>query len=302
MKAVVFGGSGFLGSHVADALTAAGFQVVIFDCNKSPFLMDDQDMVVDDIMDSNQVMKSIKGADVVFHFAGVADIHKANENPYETVRLNVLGTTIILDACVKADVNRFIFASSVYVYSEHGGFYRSSKQACELLIENYNKLYDLNFTILRFGSLYGQRANESNWIYNVIKQALTEGRIQRKGDGEEIREYINVRDAAQACVDMTDDKYKNSYITLTGTQPIKIKDLMVMIREMLGNKVEIQYLDEYLEEHYEITPYSFRPNLAKKYVNNSQIDLGQGLLDMIYDVYRDVNGSEEKNLPITPPE
>ena len=301
-KAVVFGGSGFLGSHVADALTENGFFVIIFDYDKSPYIHGNQEMIIGDIMDMKVVMPAVKDADVVYHFAGIADISEANKKPIEAVKYNILGTVNILEACAQNKVPRFVFASTVYVYSEHGGFYRSCKQASEMLIENYQKLYGLNFTILRFGSLYGRRANEFNWIHNIIRQALTEGKMQREGDGEEIRDYIHVKDAAQACVDMLDEKYKNDYIMLTGSQTIKIKDLLIMISEMLEHKVTIEYLDERMEGHYEITPYTFRPRVAKKYMPDTQLDLGQGILNTIYDVYKELNRIPEENTVITLPD
>lgn len=195
-----------------------------------------------------------------------------------------------------------VFASTVYVYSEQGGFYRSCKQACELLIENYQKLYGLDYTILRFGSLYGRRANKFNWINTIIRQALTEGRMQRDGDGEEIRNYIHVKDAAQACVNILDEQYKNDYIMLTGAQTIKIKDLLLMISEILNNKVAIEYLDKRMEGHYEITPYTFRPRIAKKYNLVMQFDLGQGILDTIYDVYKELNNSDDKKPVVSLPD
>ena len=64
----------------------------------------------------------------------------------------------------------------------------------------------------------------------MIKQALTEGKMQRKGDGEEIRNYVHVKDAAQACIDLLDDKYKNEYFIISGSQTIKVKELLSMIK------------------------------------------------------------------------
>jgi len=303
-KIVVFGGSGFLGSHLSDVLTDSGYNVTIFDKIESPYLQKKQNMFVGDILDYECILDAVQESMAVYHFASVAGIKEANQKPLEAVKCNVLGTTNILEACVKADVSRFIYASTVYVYSEHGGFYRSTKQSSELLIENYQKIYGLNFTILRFGSLYGKRANEFNWIHNIIRQALAEGKMQREGDGEEIRDYIHVRDAAQACVDILDEQYKNDYIMLTGSQTIKIKDLLLMIREMLDNKIAIEYLDKRMEGHYEITPYTFRPRVAKKYMPNTQIDLGQGILDVIYDIYKnlDLDSDERKNMTISLPD
>jgi len=301
-NAVVFGGTGFLGSHVADVLTERGFDVTIFDLKESKYLKNGQNMVIGDILDSSKVQEVVDGADIVFHFAGVADIKQANEKPVNAVQYNILGTTTILDACVRANVAKFIFSSTVYVYSEHGGFYRSTKQACELLIENYQKTYGLDFTILRFGSLYGRRANDFNWIHEIIKQALKEGKIQRKGDGEELRDYIHVQDAAQACVDVLDDKFRNEYLIISGSQTIKVKELLRMINEIMDNKIQIEYLDEHMEGHYEVTPYTFRPRLAKKFSGNTNVELGQGILDTIYDVYKELKRSEDEHPIITLPE
>ena len=128
-----------------------------------------QKMLMGDILDTQQVNKAIKGSQYVYHFAGLADIKEAREKPIETVKSNILGTTYILEACREYNVDRIIFASTIYVYSDLGSFYRSSKQSCELLIENYSDEFELNHTILRYGSLYGRRANDFNFIRNAIR-------------------------------------------------------------------------------------------------------------------------------------
>ncbi len=294
-KAIVFGGSGFLGSHVADALTDSAYDVVIFDLIDSPYKKPNQSMIVGDVLEQKKVREAVKGCDYVYNFAGIADIREAQAKPIDTVKYNILGTTYILDACREFNVKRLLFASTVYVYSEQGSFYRSSKQASELLIENYQKVYNVNYSILRFGSLYGRRSNNFNFIRSIIRQALLEGKIQRKGNGDEIRDYINVSDAARASVEILSPEFENSYIMITGSQTIKIKDLLKMINEILNNKIKIEYLDERIEEHYEITPYSFRPRVAKKYISRYQHDLGQGILDCIYDIYKEISNSSEKD-------
>ena len=207
----------------------------------------------------------------------------------KTVKKNILGTTLLLDACKDEGVERFLFASSIYVYSELGSFYRTSKQACELLIENYNELYSLDYTILRYGSLYGSRANDFNFIKNAITQGLIEGKIDRKGTGEEVRDYIHVIDAAKASVQLLSEKYINSNIMIKGQQTIRVSELLSMINEILGNEIEIKYSKEQTYEgHYKLTPYSFRPKVAEKLLLETYQDLGQGLLDTIYDIYNDI--------------
>ena len=288
-KVVVFGGSGFIGSHVADALTDSGYDVTIFDRIKSPYINKKQKMVIGDISNQKQVKDVIKGSNYIYHFAGIADIHEAMEKPIETVKYNILSTTYILDACREYKIKRFIYASTIYVYSDLGSFYRASKQSCELLIDNYHKIYNVDYTILRYGSLYGKRANDFNSINKFIKQALYEKRIDREGDGQDVREYINVLDAAKASVDILDEKYIGLSLMITGEEKMTVKKVLDTINEILGNIIKIEYKRGLgPEEHYKITPYSFRPKIAKKVTLDSYYDFGQGILDMIYDTYENI--------------
>jgi len=285
MKVCVFGGAGFLGSHVADALTAAGHETIVFDIRPSPYLKPMQRMVVGDIMDQRSVARAVAGCGVVYNFAGIADIEEASERAVDSIKYNVLGNTIILDACRKAHVKRFVFASSIYVYSKEGSIYRSSKQACELIIENFQSMCGIEYTILRYGSLYGPRADGRNAIHNFIQQALENGKISRHGDGEELREYIHVLDAARGSVDILSSEFANQHVIITGYQQMRVKDVLFMIREMMEQKVDVEFLPPNENFHYEITPYSFAPRIGKRLTCQSYLDLGQGILDMIYRIY-----------------
>jgi UDP-glucose 4-epimerase len=281
-KVVVFGGAGFLGSHVADYLTDEGYKVVVYDLVKSNYLSNDQEMVVGSILDRDLIRTTLKDARFVYHFAAVADIKEAEEKPVLAIETNIMSTTYILDACREFNIERLIFGSSIYVYSEHGSFYRSTKQASELLIDNYQKIYNVNYTTLRYGSLYGPRANHFNFINRIIVQAILENKISREGNGEELREYIHIKDAARASVEILAPEYKNSNIMITGTKSMRIRDMLAMIQEMFDNKVDIVYTDDVLESHYNITPYSFKPKVAQKLMLNTYHDFGQGILDQIY--------------------
>jgi UDP-glucose 4-epimerase len=293
MKAIVFGGSGFLGSHVADALDDAGYKVTVFDIKPSPYLRDTQRMVVGDILDEDKVLAVVKGNDVVYNFAGIADIDEARERPLDSARINIIGNSVILEAARKCKVKRFVFASSLYVYSKSGSFYRSTKQACELIIENYRERFGLPYTILRYGSLYGPRSNEHNFIYRVIRQALSEGRITRLGDGDELREYIHVADAAKGSVDILDGEFADHCVTLTGNQQMRIKDLFVMISEMLDKKVKVDFLPPGNTVHYEITPYSFMPRVGRRLVSRTYRDFSEGVLETICEVHKNMNGKAD---------
>lgn len=284
-KATVFGGSGFLGSHTADFLTKKGWDVTIFDVKPSHYLKTNQKMIVGDILDFNKVKAAIKDASVVYNFAGIADIDEASKNPIGTIKNNILGNGNILEVLKGKNIKRYVFASTIYVYSDTGSFYKDSKLACETYIADYHKTYGIPYTIVRYGSLYGPRTNKKDRIYQMVKQALTEGKITYEGNGEEMREYIHVEDAARCSVEILDEDYADQIVIVTGTQSLKIKDLMVMVNEIIGKKVKIEFLNKTSDLHYEITPYSFKPKLGKKYISKDYIDLGQGVLQTIEEIY-----------------
>lgn len=203
---------------------------------------------------------------------------------------NIVGSTNVLEACRKSQVKRILFASTVYVYSQQGSFYRVSKQAVEYLIDAYQEKFGLEFTILRFGSLYGPRAQEWNGLKRYVMQAVKEGRITYPGSGKERREYIHVRDAACLSVEALVPAYINYCLNLTGSQILNSKDLLQMIREILGGKIELIFEPEKRDPaYYEMTPYRFTPRIAHKMIPNVFIDIGQGILDLVEELFHENN-------------
>lgn len=292
-KVVVYGGSGFLGSHVSDALTEAGYHVCIYDIKPSPYMRDGQEMVVGDIMDKEKVINAAKDCKYVYNFAGLADIEEAHDNPISTVNLNVLGAVHTLEAARNAGSERYLFASSVYVYSSKGSFYRVSKQSAERYIETYKEVYNLDYTILRYGSLFGRRADPGNFINKLLRGALENKLLTYHGTGEELREYIHVLDAAQSSVKMLEKQFANQHIILTGNEKLRVVDLMKMVSEILGGGVRIEFKGENSGVHYAVTPYAFNPTIGRKFINTLHVDIGQGLIDCL----ADIDGRNRGNRP-----
>lgn len=284
--ACVIGGSGFLGSHVADQLSDAGYQVRIYDRVASKWLRADQQMILGDLLDAQSVENAIAGSDVVYNFAAIADLNDAMDKPLRTVEVNIAGTVHVLEACRIHKVQRFVYASTVYVYSREGGFYRCSKQAAEHYVEEYQAAYGVDFTILRYGSLYGPRADDTNGLFRIVREALRSGAISYEGNIESIREYIHVEDAARASVVALSDEFRNQSVVLTGHQPMRVIDLLKMLAEILGKPDSVQFRDENYAGHYVRTPYAYQPKLGRKYVPPLHVDLGQGLLQLIDEVRR----------------
>ena len=289
MKVTVFGGSGFLGSHICDKLSDAGHDVTIVDVRPSPWLRDDQKMVVGSILDEDCVQAAVEGAEVVFNYAGIADIGEANERPVDTARLNVVGNVMVLEACRRAGTGRYIFASSLYVYGKSGGFYRCSKQACEIYIENYQAMYGLPYTILRYGSLYGPRADMRNAIHRFVHEALTTGSITYYGTPTALREYVHVDDASSATLHVLGPEFANQNIIISGNQPMRVADLLRMIGEMLGKELEIRYQNDPNSGHYQVTPYAFMPRMGRKLVPPLTVDLGQGILRVMEEEHSQIH-------------
>ena len=292
---VVFGASGFLGSHVADALSAAGYRVRLFDRSPSPYLKSNQEMIIGDIMNLDQVIEAAKGASIVYNFAAIADIDEANDKPIPTATINVLGNMHALEAARIAGVRRFVFASSIYVYSESGSFYRASKQAAERFTETYHERYGLDYSILRYGSLYGRRSDKRNGIYRMLHEAVAHHSITYKGSGDAMREYIHVEDAARMSVQILAPEFANRHMILTGQERLRIKNVMTMISEILPWPVELHFDEANAVHHYEITPYAFQPRVGRKLVLNEHVDLGQGILDCLREIHQDLHHSDEND-------
>lgn len=287
-KAIVFGGSGFVGSHVADALTAAGVETTIFDLHPSEFINNRQTFIRGSILDQDLVQKALKDQNYIYHLAGQADIGVGFNKPKDTLHLNIQGTINILEACRQVNIERLIFASTVYVYSDVGGFYRASKQASELIIEEYQKHFGIDYTILRYGSLYGPRANEQNFIYRIIKQAILHKKITIGYETDEKRDFIHVYDAARMSVDVLKESYKNTHVMLTGYQHISRGELINIVAEMLGGGIEIQVTKPEIDKahgHYKLTPYVFKPKISRKLVSSEYLEFGQGILSCMEEIY-----------------
>jgi UDP-glucose 4-epimerase len=283
-RVVVVGGSGFLGSHVADQLSQAGYQVAIYDRRQSPWLRPEQEMIVGDLLDRERLARAVAGAEVVYNFAALADLNQALTQPIETVRVNVLGNTHALEACRINGVRRFLYASTVYVYSREGGFYRCSKQSAEQYVEEFQHAFGLDYTILRYGSLYGPRADETNGLYRIVRHALLTGTVSYVGNPDSIRDYIHVEDAARASVMALGDEFRNESVVLTGHDGIRVLDLLKMLAEILGIPDAVDFRDEAYAGHYVRTPYAYQPKLGRKYAPPLHVELGQGLLQLIEEV------------------
>ena len=283
MKILVTGGNGFLGSNVAKALTNEGHKVTIIDIKKPPkkFFKKKISFFKGSIKNRKFLNTHIKNKDVIYHFAGMPGIGECLDKPIETIKNNLEPTVEILKSCLKHNVKRIIYASTIYVNSEQGGFYKSSKRAAEDYIEEFSKKYNLNFTILRFGTIYGENASKENTIRNIIKNSNQTGIISYLGFKKNMREYLNVKDAAKMSALCLKKNYKNKFVYLTGKKKYSIKTVCQMIKKITKNKNKIIFKSKKLPGHYIKNPYTFKPRSGIKLKLSKYINLENGIKSIL---------------------
>jgi len=257
-EVVVTGGSGFIGSHVVDALADAGHHVTVIDHRVRPHRSDVgfEDI---DLMDLSSVLAATKGAEHIFHLAAVANVNYAYKYPVYSTALNVMGTTHILEAARVNGAQRVYLASTVWVYNGApdgkpadetvpfylegaGHIYTSTKMAAEMVCHNYSQLYKVPFTILRYGIPYGPRMREELLIPIFIKKALNGQPLTISGRGEQYRNFVYVRDMAEAHVLAMNDKAVNQTYNLEGTRKVTVLEVAEGIKKVLGDDVQLEFV------------------------------------------------------------
>jgi UDP-glucose 4-epimerase len=257
-KVVVTGGSGFIGSHVVDALIDAGHHVTVIDHRMRPQRSDVAFEDVD-LMDLSSVLAATKGAEHIFHLAAVSNVNYAYKYPVYSTALNVMGTTHILEAARINGAQRVHLASTVWVYNGApdgrpldeavpfylegaGHIYTSTKMAAEMICHNYAQLYKVPFTILRYGIPYGPRMREELLIPIFIKKALAGQPLTISGRGEQYRNFVYVRDMADAHVLAMKEAAANQTYNLEGTRKITVLEVAEGIKKILGDSVKLEFV------------------------------------------------------------
>ncbi len=248
MKVAVIGGSGFIGSHVVDKLLDANHDVTVFDI-MTPHKEEVRHIFMD-LFDMHKVVVALAGNyEAIYLLAAMANVNDIYKNPLEAAMVNFQGTVNVLEA-VRRYGGRLIFASTVWVYmlaeredvDEDSSLliqnvnhpYTASKVAAELYIQSYNKLYGLDFTILRYGIPYGPRGREGTVITNFIKRALKGQPLVIHGDGSQYRNFIYIEDLAEGNVAALKDGANNKIYNLEGMRPVTIKEIAETVSKIVG--------------------------------------------------------------------
>ena len=263
MNILVTGGAGFIGSHLVRHLLAKGEKVTALD-NLSTGLAEnlppEAKLVEMDILDEELPKVVAAGAfDAIVHLAAQTVVDTSIKNPLLDTRENLLGTVQVLEAARAANVKRVIFASTAAAYgdvkeddlpvreaqpTEPMSFYGLSKLSVEKYLEMYEKLYGMEYVVLRFANVYGERQGDGGegGVISIFAKAVAEGRdITIYGDGEQTRDFVYAGDIAEGILAALRTEEVNAAYNLSTQTETSLRELVSLLAEIRGREIVPKY-------------------------------------------------------------
>jgi UDP-glucose 4-epimerase len=263
MRCIVFGGCGFIGSHVAEKLVLAGLDVAIFDklyvreSNIEPF-RDRVRLIEGDFANETDIESALDGIDIAFHFVGTTLPQTSMENPVYDIESNLIATVRMLEVCVRRGVRRVVFSSSggtVYgipeklpISEEHPTrpmcSYGVTKLAVEKYIALYHRLHGLDYRILRFSNPYGPRQAidaAQGAVAVFLGHVLHDSPITIWGDGSVKRDYIYIGDTVEACVASATADIEPGVYNIGSGRSTSLNELLDVIKSVTGKLPEVKH-------------------------------------------------------------
>ena len=261
MKILVTGGSGFIGSHITDKLIDKGHKVKIYDLDTPKY---DQkcDYIKGDVLDLYRLIQESRDHEIIYHLAAEANVNRFYDSPIYSNQITSASTINVLEAARANKLKRVLLASTEWVYgsptidentliteetpttNNPDHIYTSAKIASEMFCKNYNRLYDVDYTIMRFGIPFGERARPETVTPIFLSKLLNDEEITIHGDGSQTRQFIYVKDLSEGCVECLQEKAKNEIFNLEGREVISVLDIIRNLENILNKKAKIKFIAE----------------------------------------------------------
>jgi UDP-glucose 4-epimerase len=264
-RALVTGGAGFIGSHLAERLAREGWTVRVLDDLSSGresnlFACGDRvELLRGDVCDEPAVARAVAGVEVVFHQAAVPSVPRSVEEPVRTNRVNIGGTLHVLEQARRAGVRRVVYAASSSAYGDTLVLpkvetmeadplspYALQKYAGEVYCRLYHSLYGLETVALRYFNIFGPRQDPRSEyaavIPNFVTAALEGNPAQIHGDGEQTRDFTFVDDAVGANLLAADaPAAAGSVVNVAGGRRTSLNELWEMICDLVGVEIAARH-------------------------------------------------------------
>jgi len=269
MRYLIFGGNGFIGSHLAEALIKQGYDVRVFDDFKSgknnlSDFNEDVEIIKGDFFNETDISNALNDIDCVFHYIYKTTPATATRDPVYDIQSNLVGSVKLFQEVLKSDVKKIIFPSSGgTIYGITTGIpakeddpvnpinpYAISKLAIEQYLKYLNYMYGLDYLILRYSNPYGSRQNPYGMqgVIPIFLNKIKHGETPKiYGDGSMIRDYIYVEDAIEATVAVLNINTSENIFNVGSGKGTSLNELVDVISNVVGFEVIPDYI-EYSEK------------------------------------------------------
>lgn len=262
IQTLVTGGAGFIGSNIVRLLLEQGHRVTVLDnlssgyrSNLEPF--PEAYLIEGDVRDPDAVNRAARGAEIIFHLAASVGNKRSIDYPIDDSQINVIGTLHLLEAARKHGARKVVFSSSAGIFGELKTLpiredhpldpitpYGASKLGAERLCIAYSRLYDLEAICLRYFNVYGQNQRYDAYgnVIPIFAHRMLHGEtVKIFGDGEQTRDFVNVRDVAQANYRAGLSRGVSGAFNIASGTSITINRLAGLMSEMSPREVQIKY-------------------------------------------------------------
>jgi len=304
---IIYGGGGFIGSHLCEELLKRNYNVTIFD--KINFAKDnlksfkDKIKIIEgDFNNEYDLLSSLDGIDYVFHLVSSTLPASSNDNPVYDVESNLISTLRLLQDVVNRKIKKIVFVSSggtVYgipkstpIPEDHSRqpicSYGITKKTIEDYLYMFNYLYNMDYTVFRLANPYGERQNPlyaQGVIPVFLKKMLLNEEIVIWGDGSVRRDYIYIKDAILPLVDSLEHKSNSKVFNLGSGVGYSVNELLEMIKRITKMDAKVKYV---AGRKLDVPVSVLDISLLKKEMNYSpKIDIEKGI-EFTYNYLKEV--------------
>ena len=263
MKVLITGGAGFIGSHLAEQLRSAGDEPVALDnlsSGRRENLPPDVKLIEADVLDEELFRVVADGRfDAIVHLAGQTMVNASLADPIFDARQNILGTLQVLEAARRGGVRRIVFASTAASYGDVPeselpiletrslaplSFYGLSKVAAERYLAMYRATFGLDYVVLRFANVYGERQGEGGegGVISIFARAIAAGEdITVFGDGGQTRDFVYAGDIAAGIRAALITAAPNTVYNLSTATQTSLREIINILSHVAGRTIVPNY-------------------------------------------------------------